>query len=436
MGPMNETTRLLSSRFAGTFFGEPGEAIEGLSIALDSATEKAVQGLIAADFRPLIVGGAVRDALLGTAPKDFDIEVHGAESFDEVRSAMKRLGRLDLTGKSFGVMKLRVRLQDGSLSEEIDLSLPRRDSKTGDGHRGFTVEVDPQMSLLEATARRDLTVNALFWDPTTDLAMDLHSGFSDMEQGILRHVSPAFSEDPLRVLRVARFAAKLGFTPAAETVELCRDLVDTFATLPLSRITGELGKMILAPHPGLALNFLEESGWADPLGFTGGVDESLSWHLKRGLTKSAEHLDGVSARRVVQLAILAAKASEAVDRERLLSNFAATKAELKRALAIADAPSAVALATAQEMRQWAWDHSSITAREKIILEDSLDDKDREEYSWSLDRFGELSVLDGAEADQFDTKAVISEHRAANPGLKDGPWIRELLQEHRDEQYAR
>lgn len=432
---MNDTTRLLNSRFAGTFFGDPGEAME-LTISLDAATEMAIEGLIAAGFRPLVVGGAVRDTIVGKIPKDFDIEVHGAESFDQLRAAVKRLGRLDLAGKSFGVMKLRVRLADGSFSEEIDLSLPRRDSKTGEGHRGFTIEVDPQMSLLEATTRRDLTVNALAWDPTTGLAIDLHGGFSDLEQKVLRHVSPAFSEDPLRVIRVARFAAQLGFSPTAETVALCRELLGTFGTLPLSRITGELGKMILAPHPALALDFLEESGWAEPLGFTGGVDESLSWHLKRGLAKSAEHLDGGSARRVIQLAILAAKASEAVDRERLLSHFAVTKAELKRALAIADAPSAVALATAQEVRQWAWDNASITAREKLIFEDALEAENYSEYQWSFELFEEFGVLAGAEADQFDTKAVISEHRAANPELKDGPWIKELLQKHRDVQYGR
>ena len=432
---MTETKSILSSRFAGTFFGEQGEALK-LTIPLDSATQMAVDGLVAAGFRPLIVGGAVRDALRGRAPKDFDIEVHGAESFDELRAAMKRLGKLDLAGKSFGVMKLRVRLADGSLSEEIDLSLPRRDSKTGEGHRGFTVEVDPQMGLLEATARRDLTVNALFWDPTTRLAMDLHGGFRDMERGILRHVSETFSEDPLRVLRVARFSAKLGFTPAAETVELCRKLVGTFEELPLSRVTGELGKLILEPHPELALDFLEASGWAEPLGFAGGVDESLSWHLKRGLAKGAEHFESPSARRVIQLAILASKASEAMDRERLLSYFAVTKAELKRALAIADAPSAVALATAQEVRQWAWDHSSITAREKLIFEDALEAENSGEYQWSFDLFEEFGVLEGPESDLFDASALISEHRAANPGLKSGPWIKALLQEHRDLQYAR
>lgn len=434
---MDEIQRTLASRFAGTFFGEPGEALE-LAIPIDSATQSVLDRLIRAGLRPLIAGGAVRDTILGKQPKDFDIEVHGAQSFGELRSVLNGLGTLNLAGKDFGVLKLRVRGADGAFSEEIDLSLPRRDSKTGDGHRGFTIEVDPQMSLLEATARRDLTVNALMWDPKSSLVIDLHGGLADLEAGTLRHVSEAFSEDPLRVLRVARFAAKLGFTVDPATVELCRSLRESFSELPPSRITGELGKMILEPYPFPGFSFLGASGWAEPLGFTGGVDDGLSWDLGRGLINGEDYegFGSPSSRRVIQLAIMAARASEVVDREMLLSHFAVTKAELKRALAVADAPSAVAQETAQEVRQWAWDNAPITAREKITLEEALEAIDYPEYGWAFERFEEFGVLDGAEADRFDSKAVISEHRAANPELKDGPWIKALLQKHRAVQYGR
>ena len=300
---MTSTSEILRSRFVGTFFGAPGEALE-LAIPVDSATQIALDRLISAGLRPLVAGGAVRDTIMGKQPKDFDIEVHGAQNFEELRGALKGLGPLNLTGREFGVLKLRVKSEGGELSDEIDLSLPRRDSKTGAGHRGFTIEVDPQMSLLEATARRDLTVNALMWDPTSELVIDLHGGLKAMEDGLLRHVSEAFSEDTLRVLRVARFASKLGFLPERETVDLCFDLRNSFPELPESRIQGELAKMILEPHPELGFGFLQNSGWGDQLGIPEEIYPVLISSLLRSLKRGVELKDS-SARRVLQLAVLA-----------------------------------------------------------------------------------------------------------------------------------
>lgn len=430
---MTWTSEILSSRFAGTFFGAPGEALR-LSIPVDPATQITLDRLVAAGLRPLVAGGAVRDTIMGKQPKDFDIEVHGAQNFDELRAALKGLGPLNLAGRDFGVLKLRVKAEDGSLSDEIDLSLPRRDSKTGTGHRGFTIEVDPQMSLLEATARRDLTVNALVWDPTDSLVIDLHGGLKAMEAGVLRHVSAAFSEDILRVLRVARFATKLGFTPERETVELCSELQSGFAELPESRIQGELSKLILERFFDEGFGFLKDSGWGELLGVPTAIYPELTRSLTRGLERGAELKDG-SARRVLQLAVLASLIPAGADRVQPLTYFSAAKAEVKRALAIADAPSARGL-NAQEARQWAWDHQSITAREKLLLEVSLDATTAAEVEAALAQFEELEILDGHEADRFDSQELIRAHMAANPGLKNGPWIRELLQAEREKQYAR
>lgn len=430
---MTSTSEILSSRFAGTFFGAPGEALK-LSIPIDSATQITLDRLIAAGLRPLVAGGAVRDTIMGKQPKDFDIEVHGAQNFDELRSALKGLGPLNLAGRDFGVLKLRVKGEDGELSDEIDLSLPRRDSKTGTGHRGFTIEVDPQMSLLEATARRDLTVNALMWDPTSQLVIDLHSGLKAMEDGVLRHVSDAFSEDILRVLRVARFATKLGFVPAAETVELCSALQDGFSELPESRIQGELSKLILERFPKQGFIFLEESGWAKLLGVPAETYPELTGSLERGLQRGAELKDS-SARRVLQLAVLARLLTTGVDRAQTLTYFSASKAEVKRAMAIADAPSAVGLNDAGA-RQWAWDNQSITARESIFLTESLRQSEADEINAALDQFERLEIIDGPEVDRFDSQELIRAHLAANPGLKNGPWIREILQAERTRQYAR
>ena len=425
------TAELLKSRYAGTFFGEEGEALD-MDLPLDAGTAQAVEALQGAGFQPLIVGGAVRDALLGKAPKDFDIEVHGAESFEELRRSLKSLGKLNLTGKSFGVMKLQIRQPDGSLSEEIDLALPRRDSKVGDGHRGFSVEVDPQMGLLEATARRDLTVNALFWDPSSGQTVDLHGGLADMEAGRLRHVSEAFSEDPLRVLRVARFASKLGFDTHPETVALSRELVPTFEELPSERVAGEMGKMILEPSPARGFGFLRDSGWGERMGIPAQSAEQVAGELERGL-KIGRELDGQSARRVLQIAVL----SESLPRKsraKTVGYFSASKAEGQRALRISDAGAVASLSSA-DARQWAWDNQQITARERIYLDHARGVSEAETES-TLRRFEALGVLDGHEADSFDSQELIDSHRAKNPGLRDGPWIRDILQERRTAQYSR
>lgn len=424
------TEEILRSRYSGEFFGEQGEGVK-LELSVDPATQSVIDRLLDAGLNPLVAGGAVRDAIMGKQPKDFDIEVHGAKSFDELRSTLKGLGPLNITGRDFGVMKLRVKLPDGKLSEEIDLALPRRDSKTGSGHTGFTVEVDPEMGLKEATARRDLTVNALMWDPRTGVAMDLHGGLRDMGNGRLRHVSEAFSEDPLRVLRVARFAAKLNFEAEAETVELSRELRGSFDELAKERIVGEMSRMLLEPSVDRGMDFLRSSGWGEPMGIADSSYGSLGPSLKRG-QEIGKELPTEHERRSLQLALMA---TQVPDSRRTLSYFAANKAESKSALALASA-SKLGSPSPAEARQWAWDHRPTTARQRISLERALGRISDEDSAGLKSHFDALGVLDGNEKDRFDSQALIKEHRAANPGLKDGSWILDFLQEHRTRQYDR
>src|SRR5687768_10132105 len=120
--------------------------------------------------RAYLAGGCVRDALLGCVPKDFDVEVYGV-SYEQLVAALSKWGKTDLVGRSFGVVKLYLR--DGA---EYDFSLARRDSKTAAGHKGFAIEFEPELSLEEATARRDYTINSLLFDPRTDEVIDLHGG--------------------------------------------------------------------------------------------------------------------------------------------------------------------------------------------------------------------------------------------------------------------
>jgi tRNA nucleotidyltransferase (CCA-adding enzyme) len=205
--------------------------------------------------RPRLVGGWVRDALMGHPSEDIDIEVSGV-SFDELLAVLKPFGSTDVVGKSFGVIKLN---RDGRV---YDFSLPRRESKTGTGHRGFRIEPDPLLNDAEAAARRDFTLNAIAWDPITKALIDPLGGEADLRAGILRHSSPAFVEDPLRVLRAMQFAARFDFALAPETAELARSMTGEFSSLPVERIWGEWDKWATRSlRPSRGLRVLQETGW-------------------------------------------------------------------------------------------------------------------------------------------------------------------------------
>src|ERR1044072_4590213 len=184
--------------------------------------------------RALLVGGCVRDSLMGAQPKDWDVEVYGLWP-ERLREVLDRLGTVHVVGEAFTVY---------NLGSDLDVSLPRRERKLGRGHRGFVIEGDPSMSFVEASRRRDFTINAILQDPLTSEIIDPFAGRSDIEQGVLRAVSAeTFGEDSLRVLRAAQFAARFEFRIAPETVELCRGI--DISDLPPERIWGELGKLLL-----------------------------------------------------------------------------------------------------------------------------------------------------------------------------------------------
>ena len=201
--------------------------------------------------RALLVGGCVRDGLLGQEPKDFDIECFGISAPDLQRVLSERF-ELDLVGISFGVIKLK--------HLEIDVAMPRRETKLGLGHRAFEMEYDPTLTIEEASARRDFTVNAIYRDPLTDEILDPWGGRDDLERRVLRHVSAHFVEDPLRVLRGMQFVARFDLTPAPETVEICRGM--TPEGLATERLFGEWAKLLtqgVKISRGLA--FLRDVGW-------------------------------------------------------------------------------------------------------------------------------------------------------------------------------
>ncbi len=201
--------------------------------------------------RALVVGGFVRDALLGRKSSDCDVECFGIDGENLLRVLGEKF-ELDLVGASFGVIKLK--------HLDIDVSLPRRETKLGLGHRAFSMEYDSSLTLEEASARRDFTVNAVYADPLTGEILDPWGGRADLERGILRHVSDHFREDPLRVLRGMQFVARFGLEPAAETISLCRTMESE--GLPSERLLGEWTKLLVkGVRISSGLDFLRKVGW-------------------------------------------------------------------------------------------------------------------------------------------------------------------------------
>ena len=221
---------------------------EGGSHSTAVAIARAVRD---AGGRALIVGGWVRDRLMGPSTglgagpsKDIDVEVFGLDA-DRLKEILKAFGSVNIVGESFTVFKV----------AGLDVSLPRRESKTGRGHRGFTVSGDPALPLEEAARRRDFTINAIAWDPLTQDYEDPFDGRGDLERRLLRAVDPVtFGEDSLRVLRAIQFAARFELAVDEETKALCRTI--PLDDLPAERIWGEIDKLLLRarkPSIGFAL---------------------------------------------------------------------------------------------------------------------------------------------------------------------------------------
>lgn len=222
--------------------------------------------------RALLVGGCVRDELMGKQPKDWDLEVYELEAV-RLREILDQLGSVNVVGESFTVYKL---------GHDLDVSIPRRERKAGRGHKGFVIEGDPAMSIAEATRRRDFTINAILQDPLTGELIDPYDGQRDVRHRVLRHVSSdTFTEDSLRVLRAAQFAARFEFDIDPNTVELCRSV--DLSDLPAERIWGELEKLVLqAQRPSIGFEWLHRLGAIEQL-FPEiqsliGVPQDPQWH--------------------------------------------------------------------------------------------------------------------------------------------------------------
>lgn len=242
-----------------------------LALAHDLAS-----AILAEGGRALVVGGYARDAVLrhlgrDAVPKDIDVEVYGLD-YPRLRELLDRFGSVNMVGAQFGILKV----------EGLDVSLPRRDSKVGPGHRGIEITGDPSMSIQEAARRRDFTINALAMDPLTGEVFDFYGGIPDLRRGVVRATDPElFRDDPLRALRAAQFGSRFGFAIEPETMDICRTM--PVAEVTVERIGDEWRKMLLkSVRPSVGLELMRQmlimGKLHPPLQAIVGVEQDPVWH--------------------------------------------------------------------------------------------------------------------------------------------------------------
>lgn len=239
---------------------------------LDPEIIRIGQAVKSAGGRAVVVGGFVRDRLMGLPSKDVDVEVFGL-SLDVLEATLSRFGEVQTIGRSFGVLQIK--------GLPIDFSLPRKDSKVAPGHKGFEVAFDDSLSFEEASRRRDLTINSIGLDILSGEILDPHNGTADLASGTLRATDPShFSEDPLRGVRVAQFAARFTMSPDPVLLQLCRDL--DLSELPGERLLEEFRKLLLkGKKPSIGLEFLRESSllrFFPELAGLPGLEQDPIWH--------------------------------------------------------------------------------------------------------------------------------------------------------------
>ena len=195
-----------------------------------------IKDIISNKWKPYLVGGCVRDYLMNLSPKDIDIIVVGCDK-KELIDLLSKYGKPDLVGESFAVIKFNYK------GEIYDISTPRTEKKIGDGHKGFEVISNKNISLETDLFRRDITINSIAMDFDGNF-VDPFSGINDLKNKIIKITNPdAFTDDPLRILRVARFCARLGFNIDKDTSELMNEVKPFITQLSQERIIEEFNKV-------------------------------------------------------------------------------------------------------------------------------------------------------------------------------------------------
>ena len=208
--------------------------------------------------RLLLVGGCVRDAVMGIKPKDFDVEIYGLDlqSVKNLAAGCADRGEVNAVGISFGVLKARFG------GHELDISLPRLDSKSGNGHKGFVVDMRVDLTVEQAAARRDFTINAMGYDPITKEIIDPFGGQHDIKIGALMPTSEAFCEDPLRILRGMQFAGRFQMRARIKVAYMGVKMFQDYHSLAPERVWGEWEKWATkSVKPSMGIDFLFATSW-------------------------------------------------------------------------------------------------------------------------------------------------------------------------------
>ena len=230
-----------------------------------------LDALIYIGARPYLVGGCVRDYIMEIEPKDYDVEVFNMYP-EQLEFVLSKFGQVDIFGKSFGILKVR----------GFEFSLPRRDNKVAEGHKGFNIVCDPKMSVEDACSRRDFTMNSMAYDPQTDQIIDPFGGQYDIKIKRLDPTSEAFKEDILRVLRAFQFASRFSMHSSLLLNSYAKEIKGEYIYLPKERVWGEWQKWAeksIAPSRGLAL--LRDTTWIElypELTALIGCKQDPEWH--------------------------------------------------------------------------------------------------------------------------------------------------------------
>jgi tRNA nucleotidyltransferase/poly(A) polymerase len=223
----------------------------------DMLPQLVIRSLQAAGGRMYLVGGTVRDTLLGRTRKDIDLLITGLPQQTLIR-CLRQHGRVQIIGRAFGVLQFRPRYWTGP---PIDIALPRTEVSTGIGHRDFDVSFDHTLPIETDLGRRDFTMNALAMDLVDGQIIDPFGGRQDLENRLLRQVSPqAFPEDPLRMLRGVQLAARFGLSIEAATQQAMTAHAAPIVTIAPERIAEELSKLFQAPSSACGFVVMQTTG--------------------------------------------------------------------------------------------------------------------------------------------------------------------------------